>query len=395
MNILQISSIFPIPESSSENPYVFNYINHYLEKHENAEIFVFKPITYLPRILILLSNNHKYWKQKQCIIDKREQQYGNIMVTIFPYLSIGSVSLLHAFFSYWGFWMNRKTIKEKIQNADVIHAHYLFPDGLFAYMAKKKHGIPYMLTLRQEKRFLSNRITLWASRKIINGSFICSTQSVQMHDALTEVGIKSIKLLPTGIHPLFFASQPKAKERSDNKLRLISVCNLLPIKNLQNVIQAISETDATRHIGYDIYGTGPEEKRLIVLVRKLKLEDVIHFKGNINNEQLPLIYPDYDVFIQPSFKETFGLTYFEALACGLPVILTENTGAWPLIKEYDVAFVVNPDSTKSIADCLKSIIQNPVLLKQKRKRTREAAKIASWDNYIDYFHQAYQAAIEK
>lgn len=393
MKILQISSIFPIKMFPFENPYVKNFINHYKKGFENDEVLVAKPITYYPNAIIPFKKNKDMWERRRELAKRESEMNDGIHTTYLPYISIGSVSLLHVLGSHLCYLRNSSRFKNLIKDVDIMHSHYLFPDGLLAYNLKRTYNIPYVLTLRQETRFLKNKISQEICRKIIENASACTTQSYHMHRALLNLNFNNVELLPTGIENYFFGSKRDSKKASNKKLNVVSVCNLMPIKNLKSVILAIKEYDLQSQIIYHIYGSGPEEKNLKELTINLGLDSCIKFMGRVQNSELPDIYSKYDLFVQPSFKETFGLTYFEALACKLPVLLSENTGAYPLIKEYDVSYVVDPNSITSIGKCLKDIVLNPEQLKRKQRRTAEAAKIASWDNYIDYFHEAYRTAI--
>lgn len=393
MKILQISSIFPTSIFRDENPYVKNFINHYKIRFKNDEILVAKPITYYPDAIIPFKRNKNMWEKRRELSKRESEMNDSIHTTYLPYISIGSVSLLHVLGSHLCYLRNSSRFKNLIKDVDIMHSHYLFPDGLLAYNLKRTYNIPYVLTLRQETRFLKNNISQAICRKIIENASACTTQSYHMHKALLDLNFNNVELIPTGIEDHFFGSKGEFKKASGKKLKIVSVCNLLPIKNLESIILAIKEYDLQSQIIYHIYGSGPEEKNLKELTINLGLDSCIKFMGRVQNSELPDIYSKYDLFVQPSFKETFGLTYFEALACKLPVLLSENTGAYPLIKEYDVSYVVDPNSITSIGMCLKDIVLNPEQLKRKQKRALEAAKIASWDNYINYFHEAYRTAV--
>ena len=393
MKILQISSVYPVSDSPLDNSYVKTFIK-YFRKRRDDEFVVLKPVTFLPAFLRKLSNKKSYWENKDLLIDKGEYFEDGLKIKVVPYFSIGSVSTIHAIFSSLIYLFNRGSLKVVVnENFDVIHAHFLFPDGYLAMKLSRKYGIPYVLTLRQEIRFLKSSISRSISRRIINNSAAVSTQSSQMKELVDISGMKAdVVLLPTGIEDYFFKNNG-VNRPSNSGLRLVSVCNLVPIKNLKSVITAISLMDNYEGLIYDIYGSGPEESELIKLTKELKLDHIITFKGRIENSKLPDIFPKYDVFIQPSYKETFGLSYFEALACGLPVILSENTGAFPLLKDRNVAFVVDPHDVNSIMNCIQEIIENRELLKEKTINCKEVAKIASWDNYVSFFEKKYDVAV--
>ena len=367
------------------------FVEHYIGKYE-VEMVVIKPVSYLPQIFVAFKGIKAYWKQKRQLCRKGRYTSGDIPVTIWPYVSVGSVSNLHAFFSSRVFWCNKNKLEPKnISRYNLIHAHYLFPDGMIAYQMHKRYGIPYILTLQQELRFLENGYAWHLAKKIIGSAAAVTTLSPQMAEGLKEKGIKEVQMVPLGIAEYFFEKEqgrPLQKSKGD-KLKLLSVCNLLPVKNLEAVIRAVGSLPEKEKINYTIYGTGPLEQELKELVRELKLDDIVHFKGAIENKELPALMPEYDVFIQPSFKETLGLSYFEALACGLPVILTENTGAYELIKDKDVYYTVDPQDPASITSCIKDILKNPEALGRKVAHAPEAAKIASWEGFVEFFHEQY------
>ena len=359
---------------------------------------IIKPVSFLPRIFAPFKGRKAYWEQKRQLCRKGNYALGNIPVTIWPYVSVGSVSGLHAFFSAWIYGPNRNKVKQlKIESFDLIHAHYLFPDGMIAYQLHKKYGIPYLLTLQQELRFLENSYAWHAAKKIIGSAAAVTTLSPQMAEGLEEKGISKVQIVPLGISDYFFRESQKSTSRKNGigKLKLLSVCNLLPVKNLGAVIKAVGSLPEKEKIDYTIYGTGPLESELKALVTKWDLNDIVHFKGAIENKELPALMPAYDVFIQPSFKETLGLSYFEALACGLPVILTENTGAYELIKNKEVYYSVDPHDPVSITHCLQNILSDPESLARKAVQAPEAAKIASWEGFVEFFHERYREVIKK
>jgi glycosyltransferase involved in cell wall biosynthesis len=391
LKILQIASIFPVKDSPSENPYVRQFVEHYAGKY-NAKMEIIKPVSYLPKMFAPLKGNKEYWAQKRQLCRKGNYTFNRIDIAVWPYVSVGSVSNLHAFFSSWAYGKNRKKIRQQeIESFDLIHTHYLFPDGMIAYRLHKRYGIPYILTLQQELRFLENSYAWHLSKKIIDSAAAVTTLSPQMAEGLKEKGIKEVQIVPLGIAEYFFEKQQGrlSQKNKGEKLKLLSVCNLLPVKNLEAVITAIGKLPEKEKIDHTIYGTGPLEQELKELVTKLKLDDIVRFKGAIENRELPALMPEYDVFIQPSFKETLGLSFFEALACGLPVIFTENTGAYELIKDKDVYYTVDPHDPETITSCLQNILGDTETLARKATQAPEAAKVASWERFVEFFHEQY------
>jgi glycosyltransferase involved in cell wall biosynthesis len=102
-----------------------------------------------------------------------------------------------------------------------------------------------------------------------------------------------------------------------------------------------------------LVGYGPQQAELEWLVAEKHLEDV-HFIGHAEVDDMPNLYALADIFVLPSTEETWGLVVNEAMACGLPVILTDRVGAAPdLVDDGCNGYVIGVgDSAALAARCL-------------------------------------------
>jgi glycosyltransferase involved in cell wall biosynthesis len=107
------------------------------------------------------------------------------------------------------------------------------------------------------------------------------------------------------------------------------------------------------------------------------------------------IYAQCDVFVMPSIEDGFGLVLAQALACGLPIIATTNTGAEDLltmsegevlqleddILQYPSGFIVPIRRPDCIAFCIRKLQQNPPLLASMRAQALQiATKDFGWSH---------------
>lgn len=104
------------------------------------------------------------------------------------------------------------------------------------------------------------------------------------------------------------------------------------------------------------------------------------------------VMTESDVMVLPSFSEGFGLVVTEALACGLPVIVTPNVGASDLIKDGKEGFVVPVASAEAIADRLNTLDQDRELLAQMSLNAQIAATEHSWSKYRRNLAETIKAA---
>lgn len=96
---------------------------------------------------------------------------------------------------------------------------------------------------------------------------------------------------------------------------------------------------------------------------------------------LPKFYATADAYVLPSLFEGFSLTALEAMACGLPVVLTENSLAVDLITHGNEGFIVPPRDTDALTVALKSLYLHPEERQRMGRRARSRAEEFSWELY--------------
>ena len=90
-----------------------------------------------------------------------------------------------------------------------------------------------------------------------------------------------------------------------------------------------------------------------------------------------------DVFVLPSLQDGFALVVLQSLACGCPVITTENTGAGEYVERNKSGFVVPIRNSQIIADKLTLLADNSQLLKEFSNNGIKASQKSSWEDYVD------------
>jgi glycosyltransferase involved in cell wall biosynthesis len=100
-----------------------------------------------------------------------------------------------------------------------------------------------------------------------------------------------------------------------------------------------------------------------------------------------------DVLVLPSLSEAFGLVVTEALACGLPVIITPNVGAGDLIADSREGFIVPICSSEAIADRLSTLHRDRDLLAAMSQNARATAEEKSWTAYRENWANALREVL--
>lgn len=139
-----------------------------------------------------------------------------------------------------------------------------------------------------------------------------------------------------------------------------------------------------------ICGDGELFEEMNLLAKKLGLKNVV-FLGNQPHEVLRKIYNIADVSLIPSRNEAFGLVVIEALACGAPVIGT-NQGGIPEIITPEVGMVFEPENYQELAEKIKLILNDKVGFDRKRN-ANYAYSTYSEDKLIEQLIKVYEDAI--
>ena len=169
---------------------------------------------------------------------------------------------------------------------------------------------------------------------------------------------------------------------------IICVARLVPIKNIKRLLRAwklVEQTDTKYRLL--IIGDGPDKEDLLKLSLEVALKRVT-FSGAISNEEISDYYDSSDALVLPSLSETWGLVINEAMASGLPVLLSNRVNAaQTLLNEGYNGFSFDPFNVADIAETLISYIR----LSSSQKRSMSAQSIQIINN-MSYEQMGIQLA---
>ncbi|HZD11121.1 MAG TPA: glycosyltransferase family 1 protein, partial [Candidatus Binatia bacterium] len=159
---------------------------------------------------------------------------------------------------------------------------------------------------------------------------------------------------------------------------VLYVGTLEPRKNLVRLLKAMRQIRDEGHQHHLVLAgaMGWMMESFLQEVYSLGLEDFVHYLGYIPAQDLPTLFSLASVFAFPSLYEGFGLPPLEAMACGTPV-LTSNQSSLAEICG-DAAYLVEPHSTESIATGLADLLGDEELRRSLRKRGLERVSQFSW-----------------
>ena len=115
---------------------------------------------------------------------------------------------------------------------------------------------------------------------------------------------------------------------------------------------------------------------LISKVKTLGIEQKIIFTDYIHHDDLPFVYNGAEAFVLPTLNEWFGIPVLEAMACGVPVIASKNTGAIEAVGDSTMSF--DPLDAKEMADCISAVLNDKDLRLSLKEKGLERVKKLSW-----------------
>jgi phosphatidylinositol alpha-1,6-mannosyltransferase len=228
----------------------------------------------------------------------------------------------------------------------------------------------------------------WAMRYIGNSvdhlTYLGDFTRKEIARSLSASAASAMVKIAPGIDVAHFAPQNSALELRNslglvNKKVIVSVGRLVHRKGQDSLITALPQIlqhHSDAHVL--LIGTGPHQKHLENLVKKLSVQSAVTFIGRIQYADLPRYISVGDVFAMPSRSrlaglevEGLGIVYLEASACGLPVIAGKSGGAPDAVLEGETGISVDGKDPAAIAEAVKFLFDDPVRAKEMGQRGRE------------------------
>jgi glycosyltransferase involved in cell wall biosynthesis len=199
----------------------------------------------------------------------------------------------------------------------------------------------------------------------------CAASSV-VRDQLIVLGIAPEKIwtVPYGADSAIF-HPAKREPHGDFRIVFAGLAGLR--KGVRCLLKALEITEPDCPWRLDFYGgTLPEVKEDLATYRgKIPL----HFHGAISQRELSAAFQQGDVLVLPSIEEGFGLVVPQALACGIPAIVSESVGAKDLLRHRDNGSIFPVQNVESLAAELKWWSQNRKTLNETHSWSAPAEKL--------------------
>jgi len=294
----------------------------------------------------------------------------------------------------------KKTITEISEDfpLDLIHAHTGLADGHVGMLLAKYYNIPLITTIRSMDIYHEmnrNKISYNILKNILQYSAQVITLSPASKQKLIAEFNQPSLIIPNGIYTeqsLDIVNIPSTiHDQYRNKRILVSVSDLIERKRIDLNIHAVAKLRQNYpDILYLIIGEGEHRITLEKLVEELECTKHVRFLGEVPHSQVFKYMKAANIFTLPSYDETFGLVYLEAMLCGTPVIGTKNEGIDGVIHHKQTGMLVESGNIVELEEAIQYLIDNP----EKADRMGEAGRLLvvnnySWSQIADRLRQVY------
>ncbi len=306
----------------------------------------------------------------------------------------------------WSYVFSAMPVLKKLlkqNHYDALHYFFGLPTGLLSIGVPEARKIPSVISLRGSDvpgYDPYNRMLTWAhrllkplTRTIWKKADAVVALSQSLHDqAKLTLPSKPIEVISNAIDTDLFT--PTHHQRDTTDIHLLIVARLIPRKGITDLLQAIALLK-NPNIHLTIQGTGPYSETLEALAIRLGIQDQITFAGFQPRHLLPKTYQQADIFILPSYAESCGLALLEAMACGLPVIISRIGGMVEHVEHEKNGLIIPPKDPQALALAIEKLINNPELCTTlSQNNVNKIGADYTWDAVSQKYAAIYTHIIE-
>lgn len=308
------------------------------------------------------------------------------------------------------FWRHGAAIRRELERfrPDVIHITGPSELGMFGAYFAWEMGVPLVASWHtnvheyaaRRMRWLTRRLStrtgaatergveagsLWTASQFYKQARVLYAPNDELCALLERTTGKPCRLMQRGVDTEMFS--PAHRTRTDESVVLGYVGRLSVEKNVALLAGVERELAAMGVTGvrFLIVGHGDEEASLRAELREAD------FAGVLRGSELAQAYANMDVLVFPSHTDTFGNVVLEALASGVPAVVTPDGGPKFIVRDGETGFVTRDDG---FAAAIATLARERGRLAEMRTRAREYALGCSWDAVFDRVYDGYQAAID-
>lgn len=291
-------------------------------------------------------------------------------------------------------------------NFSLVHSH----ERIFSADIFTLHGIPHRYWVRHIRRkqmSLYDLATAWVEKKLVfegNCKKFIAVSGLTKDIFLQEYNIapELIDIIHPGVDLNDYAKQDKTSVRHSirRELGINSVDPVIlfasmnfEIKGLDSIMLSLARLKAqNRRFKLVVAGKG-NIKKYTRLARETKIIEDVIFTGPVRKEKLTKMYLAGDFYMMLSQFDTFGMVVLEAMAAGLPVIISGNVGAKDLVQEGENGFVINDTADSDYIAAKVALLCDESMRRPFAEKAYQTATQNTWDQVAARYKEIYMSIL--
>ncbi len=310
------------------------------------------------------------------------------------------------------FWRHGKAIRQELERfrPDVIHITGPSELGIFGAYFAWEMGVRLTASWHtnvheyaaRRMGWLTGRLTqrggaaiedgveagaLWATSQFYKLASVLFAPNDELCRMLEKTTGRPCFLMQRGVDTDWFSAAHRTRRPADRTVVLGYVGRLSVEKNvslLTRVDRELAAMGLGDEVRFLIVGHGNDEAALRGELKKAE------FAGVLRGQALAEAYANMDVLVFPSHTDTFGNVVLEALASGVPAVVTPDGGPKFIVRDGETGFVTDDDH---FANAVAELVRDRARLESMRLKAREYALGCSWDAVFDRVYAGYETAL--
>jgi phosphatidylinositol alpha 1,6-mannosyltransferase len=295
---------------------------------------------------------------------------------------------------------------------DLVHATGAGDTGLLAAWLARNLNVPLVLSwhtnlheyaerrvrkmLRKFPARIRNRAAAWSETNSMNA--VCRFYKLgkllfapnpELCEMLRERTGKPVYTMVRGSDVDLFNPRRRSRALSNGQVQLGFVGRLSPEKNVRMLARLGDDLERTNpgKFGFVVVGDGVERQWLETHLKRAR------FTGILKGEPLAKAYADMDLFLFPSETDTYGNVVVEAMASGVPVVVTAAGGPKFLVRSGENGYVAVDE--KAFIESVRQLLSDDATRWKMGAAARSFAETLSWDRVFEGVYAAYQKELGK
>jgi len=279
------------------------------------------------------------------------------------------------------------------QQFNLLHAHWLLPNGFIAAVISKLCKIPLVISFHGSDVFVSKKNLLfksmakWALKQA--GKITSSSPEFKQYLEETEINTQKFHVIPYGVEPGLFDKVPvqsvvdlKKKLRiQKDELILFALGRIVWKKGFDYLIRTVPKVlEQVPNLKIIIGGDGSHLNALKQLVCSLGLDNVVHFPGAIYRNEIPTYFYLCDVFVMPAIHDPKGNVdgcpnvVLEAMASGKPVVASNISGIPLVVSHEENGLLVEEKNIDELAGAVLKLLASKKLRDEFGQASKEKVR---------------------